>query len=95
MGTAAGGMICPTPTPPGIRFDACRTMAGRTAPPGGDGRDSPDAVTVLKKRETFVYGWKPPRSKSRPPETFAKPDRARVSGFLQGFHLRKLPDDFG
>jgi hypothetical protein len=29
------------------------------------------------------------------PETFAKPDGARVSGFLQGFHLLKLPDDFG
>jgi hypothetical protein len=35
------------------------------------------------------------RGSAPPPETFAKPNGARVSGFLQGNNLRKLPDDFG
>ena len=31
MGTAAGETICHPPTPPGTRFDACRTMTERAA----------------------------------------------------------------
>jgi hypothetical protein len=35
------------------------------------------------------------RANAPPLETFTKPDLARISGFLQGNDLHKLPDDFG
>lgn len=35
------------------------------------------------------------KGKARPPEIFAKPDRTRVFGFLQGYELLNLLNDFG